>query len=207
MSASTTIDALKIGIESIQLRTDLTDKTKSDCVRLLQAMMGRDWYIHWDKQSIIEALMAYKEEHGVAPTVTNLAERGMPKNLTIQTHFNMKASLLLKRLFPEQRARRKQNPWGLENREEWLACFREQFDKHKANGMTSRKYDVLRDPSTPSWGTIARYCGIDTWTELLTAAGVEAPGKGAKTATTIRVSRSVSPLLEDIERAKNGLHI
>ena len=198
MSTNTTIDALKVGIESIELRTDLTDKAKSDYIRLLQAMMGRDWYIHWDKQSIIKALMAYKEEHGVAPTVTNLAERGMPKNLTIQTHFNMKASLLLKRLFPEQRTRRKQNPWGLDSREEWLACFSKQFDKHKSNGMTSKKYDVLRDPSTPSWGTIARYCGIDTWTGLVAAAGVKIPGKGVGTATTIRVTESVSPLLDDI---------
>ena len=198
MSTSTTIDALKIGIESIQLRADLTDKTKSDCVRLLQAMMRRDWYIHWDKESIINALMAYKEEHGVAPTVTNLSESGMPKNLTIQTHFSMKASLLLKRLFPEQRTRRKQNPWGLDSREEWLACFREQFDKHKSNGMTSKKYDVLRDPSTPSWGTIARYCGIDKWTGLVAATGVKIPSKGLGTATTIRITESVSPLLDDI---------
>lgn len=134
-------------------------------------MSERDWFIRWDRESIIQALLAYKERTGVAPTVTNLAETGMPKSLTIQTHCGMRASVFLKTLFPETRRKKEAtNPFGFGRKEEWIACFREQFVKH--NCPRSREYDFLRDKETPAWGTIAKHAGLNGWKDLMVAANV-----------------------------------
>ena len=140
-------------------------------------MSGRDWYIRWDKESIIKALNDYKEKTGRAPTVTNLVETGMPKNLTIQSHFHIRASEFLKQLFPENRNLKKNakpySKFGFETEEEWLNCFAEQFKKHLCPDMCSKKYDLLRDKGTPTWSTIAKHCKMTLWKELMEAAGVK----------------------------------
>lgn len=94
MSILSTIQAIEIAIESIEGREDLPVKTREEAIQRLKNMSDRDWYIKWDKESIIQALNDYKTRTGKAPTVTNLVETGMPKSLTIQSHFHMKASAL-----------------------------------------------------------------------------------------------------------------
>ena len=70
-------------------------------------------------ETIIEALIKYKRRTVRAPNITNLTQTGMPKSVTIQTHFGMKASLFLKQLFPEnglgkQTVAMRYNPYGFE---------------------------------------------------------------------------------------------
>lgn len=201
MSVVTITEAIQMGIESIKLRDDISEKETGDAIKLLTNMLNRDWYNKWDKESIIKALFDYKERNGVAPTVTNLSEFGMPKNTTIQTYFHMKASLLLRQLFPENKtkAAKRENEFGFSEKEQWLSCFIQQFNKHLEEGMSSRKYDLLRDHGTPSWSTIARNCDVSTWAELMKLAGVEYPKKPAPTAKIIRISNTSSPTIERLE--------
>ena len=70
-------------------------------------------------ETIIEALIKYKRRTVRAPNITNLTQTGMPKSVTIQTYFGMKASLFLKQLFPEngpgkQTVAMRYNPYGFE---------------------------------------------------------------------------------------------
>lgn len=202
MSGTTIADAIQLGIESIQMREDLTEKKREAAIKLLTGLLKRDWYNNWDKDSIIKALFDYRERNGVAPTVTNLSEFGMPKNTTIETHFHMKASLLLKQLFPETKTRviKKRNDFGFTRTEEWLSCFVEQFNKHLSEGITSgRQYDILRDPGTPAWETIARNCDISSWTDLMRVAGVGYLDKQKQDAKIISINRTSSPSMERLE--------
>ena len=201
MSVVTITNAIQMGIESIELRDDLSDKERGEAVKLLTNLLKRDWYNKWDKESIIKALFDYKERNGVAPTVTNLSEFGMPKNTTIQTYFHMKASLLLRQLFPENKTKpaKKLSEFGFSEREQWISCFVQQFNKHLEEGMSSRRYDLLRDHGTPSWSTIARNCDVSTWAELMGLAGVKYPKKPVTTVKIMRISRSSSPTIEKLE--------
>ena len=119
MSILSTVQAIQLGIESIEARTDIPSRKKEQAIKLLSSLEQSDWYQNWTKDSIIKALNDYREKNGRAPTVTNLKEHGMPKGVTIQSVFNMKPSLLLKRLFPENRNQRHvdpelANPYGFE---------------------------------------------------------------------------------------------
>lgn len=206
MSILTIMQAIQIGIESIEKRNDLPPQTQQEAIKIIKRIAGRDWYIHWDKDSIIKALQDYKQRTGKAPTVTNLTETGMPKSLTIQTHFNMKASLLLKQLFPENRNTKKQivkrnNIYGFNTKQQWLDCFSEQFNKHLCDDMCSKRYDLLRDEGTPTWNTIARHCGLSSWIKLMDEAGVEYSQKKFKTAKELYISSTTSPTVEALNAA------
>lgn len=204
MSILSTLQAISLGIESIKKRSDLPQKKQQEAIKILERLSSRDWYINWDKESIIKALRDYKERTGKAPTVTNLVETGMPKSITIQSHFQMRASLLLKQLFPENRNLDNKktiyhNPFGFNTEDEWLNCFIEQFNKHSNKNMTSQNYNILRDKGTPTWGTIAKNCGMSTWGDLMKRAGVEYPAKKNKTATNVKIRNTDSPTLKKLE--------
>ena len=174
MSILSTVQAIDLGIASIEARDDIPPKTKEQAIRLLKSLEQADWHKSWSKESVIDALNAYKERTGRAPTVTNLKEHGMPKGVTIQSLFHMSPSLLLKRLFP-------------------------QFNKHKEEGMCCRQFNVLRDECTPTWETVARHCKIATWTELMKKAEVEYINPKIETVSSFEIVGFKSPLAEKLE--------
>lgn len=196
--------AFSVAIDSVKLRTDLTEKQKNEIVSLLHNAAQRDWFVHWDKEKIIQALMDYKDRTGRAPTVTNLCETGMPKSVTIQTHCGMKASLFLKQLFPENRPTKqavalRYNPYGFETMDDWLECFTIQFTKH-IDGMCAKKYNIVRDEGTPTWETIARHCQCANWKELMEKAGVEYSKNKVQNVTQLYVADAGSPLITKFEK-------
>ena len=74
MSILSTVQAIDLGIASIEARDDIPPKTKEQAIRLLKSLEQADWHKSWSKESVIDALNAYKERTGRAPTVTNLKE-------------------------------------------------------------------------------------------------------------------------------------
>lgn len=204
MSILSTVQAIQLGIESIEARTDIPPRKKEQAIKLLSSLEQSEWYQNWTKDSIIKALNDYREKNGRAPTVTNLKEHGMPKGVTIQSVFNMKPSLLLKRLFPENRNQRHvdpelANPYGFDKPEDWINCFAEQFNKHKKEGMNCRQFNLLRDEGTPTWETVARHCKIATWTDLMKKAGVKYIRPKRETAHNLELNNFKSPICEKLD--------
>ena len=204
MSILSTLQAIQLGIESIEARSDIPARKKEQAIKLLSSLEKSDWYKNWSKESVIKALNDYKERNGRAPTVTNLKEHGMPKGVTIQSLFNMKPSLLLKLLFPENRNLKHNNPeisnpFGFEKPEDWLNCFTVQFNKHKEEGMNCRQFNFLRDEGTPTWETIARHCKISTWTSLMEKAGVKYIKPKRETAKNLELNDFKSPICEKLD--------
>ena len=206
MSILSTVQAISLGIESIEAREDIPPKTKEQAIKLLKSLEQADWHRGWTKESILQALNDYRQRTGKAPTVTSLKEHGMPKDVTIRSVFQMSPSLLLKRMFPESgnqslADRARSDQFGFETREDWIKCFREQFEKHKSEGMSCRRFNLLRDANTPAWETTARHCGISGWSELMKTAGVEYIKKKRQPAGRIVIADCKSPFLEKLEAA------
>lgn len=209
--------AFSVAIESVRMRTDLTEKQKEEITSLLHNAAQRDWFVHWDKEKIIRALLDYKERTGCAPTVTNLTETGMPKSLTIQTHFGMKASLLLRQLFPEQRRTRddilsSKNPFGFVTQEQWLTCFKEQYKKQSGADrakVRSREYDAHRDNGTPAWYTIAVHCGVKTWNGLKELADItdEPSASVPATKSYVKIKSVKSPYIDMLKEQNDRREI
>ena len=209
MSILSMSQALALGIESIEARADIPPKTKECAVKLLRSLERSDWHRSWTKEGVIRALRYYRERTGRAPTVADLKEHGMPNGVTVQALFQMKPSLLLKRLFPENHALgcvkpEPSNRFGFESENDWLNCFAVQFDLHKDEGMCCRQYNSLRDKGTPAWETIARHCKLPTWTALMKKAGVKYARK-IENAGELSVNRVKSPFI-DLLDAVNREH-
>lgn len=194
-----TSKALEIAIDSIRLRNDLSEATKRSAMNKLESLDLSGYYIKWDEQSVIDALISFKDRNGRAPTTTDLAERGMPKGVTISSLFHMKPASFLRKLFPETSGggRRKVNKFGFNTKEEWLRCFANQFTKHNIN--CCNQYNEVRDDGTPAWETIAKKCSVRNWSELMSAAGVSYYNQ-RKTSDSLQVCSSQDRYIEEIKR-------
>ncbi len=195
----TTKEALELAI--ITLKREEHNEKNSEAIKRLQQLQRRDIVAKWSKESIIEALEKWKDQHGRPPTVTNLIEPDMPGANIIQKHFGMRASALLHKLyFSNDNTVPRKNQYGYQSPEDWLSCFREQFLKHcHEEGFSSNTYNMHKDKGTPLWMTIARHCGTTQWSKLMELAGVKYPGQ--KEQKKVHISAVKSPWLERLEAA------
>lgn len=174
----TTKKAMDMAIQALQEK-EQTDEIQQ-AIHKLQRLAKRDLVAEWSRESIIEALENWRKEHnGSIPTVTALAEPGMPGCGIIQKYFGMRASAFLRQRYPSRiTSRHKSNRYGFSREQDWLECFREQFEKHcRTEGFNSKTYNTLRDKDTPLWTTIAYHVGTAQWGELMNKAGVKYPDR------------------------------
>lgn len=201
MSILTISQALEIAIESVEKREDIFPATKKEALEKLKKLSKKDWYKQWDKDLIINALKQFETDNGRTPSVTDLKEVGMPNSLTIQTYFHMSASKFLQFLFPSRdygSSRKYRHLYRTTN--DWLECFKQQFNKNIENGLCGKKYNQLRDINTPMWETIARHCGVHTWGELTTLAGVETPQAKRRKQQPLFIAYTTSPTIKRLEQ-------
>ena len=170
--------AMDMAIRALQEKEQTEEVTQA--IHRLQQLAKRDLVAQWSRESILEALENWRKAHdGQAPTVTALAEPGMPGCSIIQKHFGMRASAFLRQQYPQKvTPRHRPNRYGFTTEQDWLDCFREQFEKHCLDeGFSSKTYNVLRDKNTPLWATIAYNVGTSQWGELMKKAGVSYPNR------------------------------
>lgn len=199
----TIIKALNIAISAISQLPD-NEENRQAIIRL-QNLKQRDCYIQWTKETVFEALDKWKAEHNRNPTVTNLTEPDMPKSVTIQKLFDMRASAFLNIYYPIDKPKRNTSKYTIKTKQEWIDDFITQFNSLQPR--TSKEYNAQRDPNSPTWNTIARYLGIGTWYELLELTKVntkcldrQAPYNTHKTLTV----NSTSSLYEKLETLFNS---
>ena len=193
--------AMDMAIRALQEKEQTEEVTQA--IHRLQQLAKRDLVAQWSRESILEALENWRKAHdGQAPTVTALAEPGMPGCNIIQKHFGMRASAFLRQQYPQKvTPRHRPNRYGFTMEQDWLDCFREQFEKHCLDeGFSSKTYNVLRDKNTPLWATIAYNVGTSQWGELMQKAGVSYPNR-QQNADPARMHMGVAyhPLYDQLE--------
>lgn len=165
----TTIEAINIAISAIQQLPE-SEENKQAIIRLTN-VKRQDRLMRWTKEQVFEALDKWKAEHDRNPTMTNLSETDMPSGSTIQCLFDMKPTAFLNIYYPNDKPKKITSQYTIKSKQEWIDNFIEQFNKNKP--ISGREYDLKRDKGTPTWGTIARYVGVTTWTKLLILAKVD----------------------------------
>lgn len=197
--------AMEMAIQALHEK-EQTDEVQQ-AIHKLQRLAKRDLVAEWSQESIIEALENWRKEHdGAIPTVTTLVEPGMPGCNIIQKHFGMRASAFLRQQYPPKiTPRYKPNRYGFTREQDWLDCFREQFQKHcNTEGFSSKTYNTLRDKNTPLWATIAYNVGTSQWGELMKKAGVVYPNRPKVIdPSQVHVRLSHHPLVDKYEECLN----
>lgn len=196
-------EAIKIAIESVELRTDLSEASRRETLKKLKALSKNVWQKSWNQKTIVEAIHKFKEEHGRVPNTADLHRDELPSLHTIQAHFHLAYSTFIAQEFPEYRfyhINPKADRYAALTKEEWLAFFAEQFNKHLCPEMNGRVYNQLRDSGTPTWDTIARYTGDIQWSKLMKSAGVKYLGcRGIETAQVLLIENAKSPVIDKLE--------
>lgn len=170
-------EAIDIAISELEIHHD--NLQYQEAVKVLQKFQRKDMVMKWSKEKILLSLDTWEKQHGVPPTVTNLIEPGMPGAGIIQKYFGVKASAFLRSKYGVRNSPTKhKNKYGFTTQDDWLNCFRDQFNKHSNDQeFNSKTYNVLKDDGTPLWETIAKHCGISQWSKLLKLANVHYPNK------------------------------
>lgn len=197
--------ALSIAIEAIK-QLPYSDENEQ-AIKRLKTLGEMTMNRHWTKETIFQALNQWRDEHGRNPTVTNLVEYGMPKAVTIQRMFDMKASAFMSIYYPSEQTKKPVTKYSVRTEQEWINDFRRQYEQMKPK--SGREYNNRREEGSPTWNTIIKYCHVGTWTELLKITNVDISHlhktPPIKTLTVISEHPTYDRLIELLEDRKKEL--
>ena len=195
-------DALDRAIEMIG-ELPCSDENREIAQRLKE-LRDRPFVTNWTKELVFERLNEWKERHGRNPTMTDLAEAGMPKAAQIKRLFDMKATAFLNIYYPTEKNKRPTSKYTQKSKEEYIKDFIAEYERIKPR--TAKKYNAARNKNLPTWMTIARYVGVTTWTELIEITKVDTSHLNKiKEVTHITVTYNdelMERLVESVERLK-----
>lgn len=163
------LKAISIAIEAIK-QLPYSDENEQ-AIKMLNTFVKMTINRHWTKETVFQALDQWRDEHGRNPTVTNLVEDGMPKAVTIQRMFDMKASAFMRIYYPSEHTKKPVTKYSVRTEQEWIDDFKRQYEKIKPK--SGREYNNCREEGSPTWNTIIKYCHVGTWTELLKMTNVD----------------------------------
>lgn len=164
--------ALKLAVVTLRNQERTYENMKA--AEILYNLSESSYVNCWTTKRIIKALKRWEQEHGKPPTIKDLKSEGMPRKGIIKHYVGVEAEVLLDKLFTKEPRLTKVTRFS--TKEEWINCFREQFEKHcREKSFNSQTYDVLKDYGTPRWKNIAKYCGVSRWKDLMMLANVEYP--------------------------------
>ena len=130
----------------------------------------------WDVPSVYEALDEWSRKHeGKAPSTKECdSYKELPSHGVFEKLFHKSAKEFLNEYYGEMEYVRigKCRSVCINDQYDFLEIFRKEFERIRPR--TSKIYDAKRNVDTPAWQTIARRCGISSWSELVTLSGVEA---------------------------------
>ena len=138
---------------------------KEEIISRLNELKDKPFITNWTKELVFERLNEWKDSHGRNPTMTDLAEPGMPKAAQIKRLFDMKATAFLNIYYPSSKAKHPTSRYTQKSKDEYIEEFITQYERIKPR--TEKEYNAARNKESPTWMTIARYVGVTSWGELL----------------------------------------
>lgn len=174
----TRLQAIDIAISAIKQLPDSSQNRQA--IERLENIKNDCKAIDWTRETARKALDEWAASHDRNPTVTDLAEPNMPKAVTIQKLFDMKASAFLNIYYPRDKSKRNSSKYTVRTKDEWISDFVRQYNF--ISPASAKEYNAKREKDSPTWLTIARYLNASTWNELLMLTDV---GKNVHSADNI----------------------
>lgn len=197
--------AISIAIKAIEQLPPSDENEQA--IKRLQSLGKVRLNAQWTKERVFQALDQWRDEHGRNPTVSNLVEYGMPKAVTIQRMFDMKASVFMSIHYPRENIKKPTTKYSIRSEQEWIDDFRRQYEQIKPK--SGCEYNNRREEGSPTWNTIVKYCHVGTWTELLKFTNVDISHlhktPPIKTLTVISEHPTYDRLIELLEDRKKEL--
>lgn len=123
----------------------------------------------WTREKCLQALADWKTKTGKSPVVSNLGADDLPSKYIIERVFGEKASVVLRRYYPDGVSRIYcDRRYMLFTSDELLSFLQEQI--HILQPISGQDYNNRRLANSPVWETLAKRLGCHSWNELYTKA-------------------------------------
>lgn len=119
----------------------------------------------WTSEKIIEVIDDWVATHHCNPSHKDFQYKGLPKPITIENNFGMKLSEFLDLYYPYNKAKNKLSKYRRDTVESLIEDFITQYNAIKPTG--SKEYNTKRKINSPTWNTVASYCNVSTWRDLI----------------------------------------
>ena len=117
-------------------------------------------FTHWSEKTIFDAIEQFILDNGRIPISKDFKKRNnMPPHPVIKLRFKMKVSEFLNKYYPCDKIYH--SPYSYKTKEEWKDFFISEYMKNKPNSEDT--YNKTRKEKTPTWDTIAKMFGKNTW--------------------------------------------
>lgn len=157
---------------AIKALRDLPESNENEqAITRLKNLQDKNHYTKWTKDLVFNRLSKWARTHNRNPTITNLAESGMPKGSQIRRLFDMSPKAFLNTYYPQLKEDTINKKYTTKSKQEYVDLFIEEYERIKPK--SSREYNNKRNPNYPTWCTIARYINVSTWLQLLECTGVD----------------------------------
>lgn len=120
---------------------------------------------NWSKETILDAVEQYRQDHGRYPSIKEFEQKGLPTKRIVEKVFGQSIELVLSEYFPELQLRRKASRKFRDEQEYWLSFFVEYVKIHPET--TNITYNQERPAGSPSWQMIAAMYHLKRWNDLL----------------------------------------
>lgn len=160
-------EALRKAIE-IVANTQLEETERKDIIAGLNLCLQELPFSHWTRAAIFDACDQWVQEHGELH-LSAFVSADMPSHPTIKNRFGMTAKEFRDEYYPISDITTRSRYYK-HNRAEWDRLFIKEF--HRIKVTSQKDYDRRRDPSLPTWLTMASMHGLTRWSELLDELGL-----------------------------------
>lgn len=115
--------------------------------------------IHWNEQNIRDRVEQFIEEEKRFPTVSDFRKASMPPHPIFRQKFGITLGQWLHENYPQNK------PTPEERQKLYSEEFKREYRRIKPRNQD--QFNRLRSPGAKSWQTVAKHCGVTTWSRLL----------------------------------------
>lgn len=166
-------------ISAIEIIKKNNNEESQEIVSKLEEILSENPFRSWTKESIIDAILTYVDEHNNLPGEKDLRiANKLPSITVIKNKFGTSAiRKLYKTYFPNLNMRNKNSssPYRFYDKEDFIRIFKENYERikqeKKVRYVNMDLYDKNRTQGTPIIYTIMRQYGCSCYDDLLIACG------------------------------------
>ena len=125
----------------------------------------------WSERTIFDTIDQFIIDNGRVPSGTDFKKKGLPPHPVIKLRFGINLKEFLTKYYPSPKRLNNFSLYYTKEKEEWKEIFIESYNANKPR--TADDYNKTKPKETPTWVTIAKMFGTESWLEWITICNLE----------------------------------
>lgn len=139
------------------------DPENAEIIEKLQECIYELPFAKWTEKAIFDACNQFIEENNRVPNARDFDSTGLPSHPVIKNRFGLTIKEFREKYYLDGIVYYKSPYWRKTNKE-WIEIFIEEYNRVKPTSAI--QYNNLKDKDNPTWSTICKMAGVNSWVEL-----------------------------------------